>query len=629
MNRFSLEFKDKQMESKYQKTKKLKLQQLKKVQQIIIMMLLILFLIISALRHSWIALTVGCFIIIILLISIKMDLNRKQKSYFLNTVLVSVTLFNYFKALQSVYFENAFKPNYLEGYMLALITISLIYQGSFLQKSFILCSTYIMLQVFKSNSEEMWRQITQYIFFLSLCLFQLYKVEKLQRQDYLTQQKNQKFEEQMISFCGITSYKISYQRDSNQILLIPNNEMEIVKFEDQQQFITKIRNMKVLIRDQDAQTNYLSQEGINQDAKMTLEKLLYYYMTCPEKLKEYKKQPSFCDTVIKLQGVLNQENYNIQILKYFDELPSAIILISQNKKDIFIEELKLRYKLFQQALETIDQIFSNQIKMSLVYLVALHKYQKIKPQNKDISFYKKVQSKIARAYNDFQNIKDFFNLNSSFQRTVIQNFNLITFLDDILTEIQYYFYQSKKFTFQIKSKLRIQTVSQDQKQLKQLILNILYFITERSQDITFYLEESDGPQSKLSFIRIKLEYQGLQFCKDSMNGLPFINPVTISELRHNTEKTYQLNLPMAVVIVRKLGPTNKIYIKQNKNGNSYLEFLIFRELYEDFHLIPLQSQHPINYLIMNAKPSIYGKHAAYLDLMALSPRIQLDKFGEL
>ncbi|CAD8086429.1 unnamed protein product [Paramecium primaurelia] len=628
MNRFSLEFKDKLMESKYQKTKKLKFQQVQKVQQIITILLLLIFLIVSALRHAWIPLTVGCFITIILLISIRMNLNRKQKSYYLNTILISVTFFNYFKAVQNVYTDNAINPNYLDGYMFALITISLIHQGSFMQKSFILGSIYITLQVFKPNQEELWKQITQFVFFLFLCLFQLYEIEKIQRQDYLQSLKHQKAEQQMINFCGITSYLISYQRDSNQILLTSNNEEEIVKFEDQQQFIMQIRNMRVLIKDQETQTNYLSQEGINQDAKMTLEKLLYYFLTCPEKLKEYMKQLS-SESVIKLQGVLNQENYNIQILKYFDELPSAIILISQNKKDVFIEELKLRYKLFQQALETIDQIFSTQIKMSLVYLLALHKYQKIKPYNKNISYYKKVQSKIAKAYNDFQNIKDFFNLNSSFQRTIIQNFNLITFLDDILHEIQYYFYQSKQFTFQIKSRLKKETVCQDQKQLKQLILNILYFITERCQDITIYLEESDGPQSKLSFIRIRLEYQGLCFCKDSLKGLPFINPVTISELRHNTEKAYQLNLPMAVVIVRKLGPTNKIYIKQNKNGNSYLEFLIFRELYEDFHLMSLQSQHPINYLIMNTKSSVHGKHAAYLDLMALSPRIQLDKFEQL
>ncbi|CAD8107032.1 unnamed protein product [Paramecium sonneborni] len=628
MNSYSLEFKDKLMESKYQKTKKLQLQQLQKIQQIITMMLLILFLIVNALRHQWIELTVCCFMLIILLIAIRMDLNKKQKSYFLNTILVIVTLFNYFKALQSIYFEYSIKPNFLDGYMLALITISLIYQGSFLQKTFILGSIYIMLQVFKSNSEELWKQICQYIFFLCFCLFQLYKIEKLQRQDYLNQQKHQKAEQQMINFCGLTFYMISYQRDSNQIILRASNEKEIVQFEDQQQFNIQIRNMRVLIKDQETQKNYQSKEGINHDAKMTLEKLLYYYMACPEKLKQCMKQPS-SDAVINLQGVFNQENYNIQILKFFDELPSAIILISQNKKDIYIEELKLRYKLFQQTLEIIDQIFSTQIKMSLVYFTALHKYQSIKPYNRNISYYKKIQSKISRAYNDFQNIQDFFNLNSSFQRTVIQKFNLITFLDDTLTEIQYYFYQSKKFTFQIKSKLKKQIVSQDQKQLKQLILNIIYFITEHSQDLIFYLEESDGPQSKLSFIRIKLEYQGFHFCKDSMKGLPFINPITISELRHNTEKNYQLNLPMAVVIVRKLGPTNKIYIRQNNKGSSYLEFLIFRELYEDFHLIPLQSQHPINYLIINAKSSVYGKHAAYLDLMALSPRIQLDKFGEL
>lgn len=56
-----------------------------------------------------------------------MDLNKKQKSYYLSTILISVTFFNYFKAVQSVYNENAIIPNYLDGYMFALLTISSIY----------------------------------------------------------------------------------------------------------------------------------------------------------------------------------------------------------------------------------------------------------------------------------------------------------------------------------------------------------------------------------------------------------------------------------------------------------------------------------------------------------------------
>lgn len=87
-------------------------------------MLLLIFLIVSALRHAWIALTVGCFITIILLVSIRIDLNKKQKSYYLNTLLVSVTLFNYFKAMQSFYTDNTINPNYLDGYMFSLLTIS-------------------------------------------------------------------------------------------------------------------------------------------------------------------------------------------------------------------------------------------------------------------------------------------------------------------------------------------------------------------------------------------------------------------------------------------------------------------------------------------------------------------------
>lgn len=78
---------------------------------------------------------------------------------------------------------------------------------------------------------------------------------------------------------------------------------------------------------------------------------------------------------------------------------------------------------------------------------------------------------------------------------------------------------------------------------------------------------------------------------------------------------------MAVVLIRKLGPSNKIYIKQSKNAINSLEFYIYRELTEDFHLMPLQSQHPLNYLITNTRSSLHGKHAAYFDLLSLSPRI--------
>ncbi|CAK87218.1 unnamed protein product (macronuclear) [Paramecium tetraurelia] len=124
MYRYSLEFKDKLMESKYQKTKKQQFLKVQKVQQILAIVLLLIFIIVSALRRTWITLTVGCFLMVILLVSIRMDMNRNQKSYYLNTILVSVTFLNYLKALQNIYTDNAINPNYLDGYMFALMTIS-------------------------------------------------------------------------------------------------------------------------------------------------------------------------------------------------------------------------------------------------------------------------------------------------------------------------------------------------------------------------------------------------------------------------------------------------------------------------------------------------------------------------
>ncbi|CAD8114948.1 unnamed protein product [Paramecium sonneborni] len=629
MNYLSLSFSDKQIESRYQNRKKELSQQLLKLQQGLVILILLYVMISSAYKQSWISLCICGIGLILLIISVKLNIDGQEQCYLNNTIIIFMTIFNYYKSLQKILSVTFQQISYIDGYMLALATTSLLNQATFMQKCFIHISIYILLQIFQPNlKEEIWEQMIIFLVYLTLHLIYLYKTEQISRQEYMQLIKHQNAEKQLINQSGITLYIVSYKREKNQMFLSKYNDQDNVTIKQQSQFISQIRNMKVLIKDQESQTHFKSQGEIYQDAKMSLEKFLFYFLINPEKLKDYMNRFQI-DSLIKLQGVQNQENYNISIFKYFGEVPSAIILISQNKKDVFIEELKLRYKIFQQALETINEIFQSQVKMSLIYFKGLDKYQKVKYNKIDLRMYKKVQSKISKAYNDFQNIKDFFNLNSSFQRSIIQKFNFIQFLEEILSEIKSYFYQSKKFNYSIINKLRKDIVFQDQKQLKQLFLNLLYYLTEYSQEIEIILEQAEVNSIKKQYFRIKIQFQGSSFSKDAIKGLPFINPITLSELRHNAEQVYQLNLPMAILIVRKLGPTNQIYIKQNTNGYSSIEFFIFRELSEDFHLMPIQSQHPSNYLLLNAKSSIHSKHAAYFDLLSLSPRIQLDNFSEL
>ncbi|CAK92841.1 unnamed protein product (macronuclear) [Paramecium tetraurelia] len=617
MNFLSLSFADKVIETKYQNRKKELSQQLLKFQQALVILMLLYVLISSAFKQIWISLCISGIGLILLIISVKLNIDRQEQRYLNNTIIIFMTVFNYYKSLHKILNETLHQISYIEGYMLALATTSCKFYVKMLYPCFNLHSaTNLSTYVDGGNMGT-----DDYI----LGVFNT--TPDLSIQNRLA--KHQKAEQQLVNLCGITLYIVSYKRDTNQMLLTTYNNEDNITIQQQQQFVSQIRNMRVLIKDQESRTHYKSEEEIKQDAKMNLEKFLFYFVSCPEKLKDYMNKFQV-DSLIKLQGVQNQENYNISIIKYFDQLPSAIILISQNKKDVFIEELKLRYKIFQQVMETIDEIFQSQVKMSLIYFRGIHKYQKVKSNNNmDLCIYQKIQSKIAKAYNDFQNIKDFFNLNTSFQRSIIQKFNFITFLEDILIEIQHYFYQSKKFTYSITNQLKKDNVFQDQKQLKQLFLNLLYYLTEHCQEIGIVLDQGEEYSLKKPYFRVKIEFKGTSFSKDAIKGLPFINPITLSELRHNAEQVYQLNLPMAIVIVRKLGPTNKIHIKQNKNGVNSIEFLIFRELSEDFHLMPMKSQHPSNYLILNARSSIHGKHAAYFDLLSLSPRIQLDNFGEL
>ena len=84
-----------------------------------------------------------------------------------------------------------------------------------------------------------------------------------------------------------------------------------------------------------------------------MEEFLFYLFTDRGKITKLYKNDKEVQSHI-LTGMIDIDTYQIEVIECFDIKPSVIILISENKKDTFIEELKLRNAISKRALESVN-----------------------------------------------------------------------------------------------------------------------------------------------------------------------------------------------------------------------------------------------------------------------------------
>ena len=55
------------------------------------------------------------------------------------------------------------------------------------------------------------------------------------------------------------------------------------------------------------------------------------------------------------------------------------------------------------------------------------------------------------------------------------------------------------------------------------------------------------------------------------------------------------------MIIRKIGPYSNMRLQQSRSKQNFIEFYLFRQLEESYHLIPAYSLHPLNSLILKER----------------------------
>lgn len=75
----------------------------------------------------------------------------------------------------------------------------------------------------------------------------------------------------------------------------------------------------------------------------------------------------------------------------------------------------------------------------------------------------------------------------------------------------------------LNSKLTNRIIFSDQKKIKQLLLNCLFFLIKVSDELRIDIAEENGDLNEM-LIKIAFSFKGSAFSKDRLDSLPILNP---------------------------------------------------------------------------------------------------------
>ncbi|CAD8100536.1 unnamed protein product [Paramecium sonneborni] len=520
---------------------------------------------------------------------------------------------------------------YVDGYFISVGTFGVINIFSFRYKTIIIALIFTSLVCLSLISDvDFWNQLIKSTIFTSLYIQHLYCSEKQKKCNFLNHLKRKTTLKGIYDLTNIQTFIVHYKVETKKIELVQKDDLQEIQKQMLDDFDDYLNNMKIQqSRSSGKFTSILCQELINQqEKKQELKSFLFELFLRDQKTLN---QDEFESDQILGDAIFEQDYYQVQIIKVFDIHPCFILILQEKKKEVQLEELSLKNKILKKSLDQTSQIFKHQIRISLVYFQWIYKYANKKQEILLINrCLQSIYGQITKANNEFQNIIDFNTINSDFQESIIKKFNIIDCLNEI-TKIVSYLDINKDIKFNIINELSLeqQNIQQDEKQLKQLFYNLLFFVQNSSQTITITLEHDIHGQPSKSVIKIKINYQGPNLSNQQLSGLQIINPQNLGELLRNTQRPLDLEIPLSLMIIRKIGPYDKMRLEQDKRTQNYIEFYIFQVLEEQYHLIPIYSLNPLNCLLLREKNAKFNKKFNSLNVkMQTSPRKQVQNYND-
>ncbi|CAD8107036.1 unnamed protein product [Paramecium sonneborni] len=632
MNSLTLRFNDSEFERHYKISRQILLHKSLFQQKILLMLLLTFQIADNALNESWVELIYNTIGLIIILLShyFRFYLREFQEL----CILITILIYNIQQPIDLLLRGRLTNNYFSNGYFISLATLGVIQSMDFIKKLTIVIIILIVHLISSIQTDLSWRQLIIYIISDVLIVYYFYQSEREQRITYIGIKNKNIIEEHFYKEMDLQSFIVHYNNQQNSFNLIEQNQNKEINDETQFNFIQLIRKIRVMVGYQGTKlSEFYSQEQLNICRKLNLEQFLFYLFTNEEKLQYLIYNKSKTQSY-QLIGIIDSDVNHIKLVKTFDTEPCVIILIKQNKKEAQKQQIKLKLKIANKLIDQAFQTVQQQLRLSLIYLKQLLNCQinqQIKKQNFDMNLLIKfINSKGIKVYNDLNNISDFHDINGKFNKIEQTQFDIEKTIQECIMVIKYYNVK-QIITLNFYSKLKKKQIYSDQKKIKQLILNILFFLCKTCQNIQINLIEDNNEENNINetVIQIDIQFQGNALNKEKLDNLPIINPQNIEELKHNNNKQLELEIPIALMIVRQLGPFNQIQFKQGANQINFIKFYIFQEL-QEFNLVPIISLYPKQYLITHQKFAKKQSQTYKIsDLPNKSVEIQMNTFRNL
>ncbi|CAD8178534.1 unnamed protein product [Paramecium octaurelia] len=632
MHRFTLTFLNKDVEQQYQSMNAKQSIEFQQQQKWIFIVMGLYFTIVKIIEQEWVSLGFIVFTWLVVIFSYKFIAQRnKLYDLFLTFVVVS---YNLYFPLTKYFSLTSSESYYIDGYFISVGTFGVINIFSFRFKTIIIAIIFTSLVSLSMISEaDFWNQLIKSALFTSLYLQYLYCFEKHKKNNFLNHLKRTTTLKGIYDLTNIQTFIIHYKAETKKIELVQKDDQQEIQKQILDDFDDYLKNMNIQqSRSMGKFSSILGQDPINQSSrKQELKSYLFELFLRDQRIQQARNDDQYDNNQILGEAIYEQEYYSIQVMKVFDVHPCFILILQEKKKEVQLEELSLKNKMLKKSLDQTSFIFKHHVRVSLIYFQWIYKYANKKEEILLINrCLQSIHGQIIKANNDFQNIIDFNTINSDFQCSIIKQFNIIDCLHELTRTICYYDI-NKDIKFNIINQLNSeqQKIKQDEKQFKQLLYNLLFFVSNSSQTVTITLQHDTHGQPSKSVIKIKITYQGPNLSNQQLQGLQIINPQNLGELHHNAQRPLDLEIPLSLMIIRKIGPYDKMRLSQNKKTQNYIEFFIFSVLEEQYHLIPIYSLHPLNCLILKDKNRLQTKKFTSLyEKLLTSPRLQFQNYND-
>ncbi|CAD8113915.1 unnamed protein product [Paramecium sonneborni] len=587
MNSWTLSFSDSNLESQFSHAHQNHVRRCQEKQKWLIIVILALLMVEQVLEKFWISVAIWSFCLCLLFISYRFRNQTKliEKVFFI-TIILLLAIYKQ----NPKFFDGISKEQFnIDSVLTTFATFCLIRNFKILKQYLILMIIFIFNMIIQYRQVEVSAlTILQNLIYIAVILQHMYQKEQHKRINYIEDINQVKINEILFNQLNIQLYRVAYDTSACQLILLQRNLLTSINQSDQIEFNNEIRQIQIQIKKNKRISDQILFNQINQ--KMTLEQFLILILN---KKSSKLTQEVLNQNEYQLVGVINLGDFQIYVHRTFYIMPSVIIIIKKNYKEHQIEELKLKRDTLKRGLDFVQDIFMTNIKPVLIYYTWIKNHSNIQKDAQKIKvLHKIIQAKLYKAQHEYQNLKDFFQINKQFQKTIILSFAIDKIMQFIIDVVSDNLMNKKNLRIQFINKLQQKEINQDQAQFIQLFFNLLFFISEKSEDIKITIKDFMMPEMLHQILQVKIDYIGNPISRQFLQKLPIINPQNLQDYIDNSSGTFSLDLPIALMIIRKLGPQDKLIWKQINRGEISLEFYLYRNLPSDLHLLPVISLKP-------------------------------------